>query len=125
MAFRQVWTLPVYLIAFVALWFHLTHGFWSMMQTVGWNNDVWMKRLKCIGNWWVSIVVVLFMAEAIWFTVEANRGTYYDCPVLVEQYQEMAAEGEDSFTQGAAPCAAAEAGCQQACTENVDVIVND
>lgn len=125
MAFRQVWTLPVYLIAFVALWFHLTHGFWSMMQTVGWNNDVWMKRLKCIGNWWVSVVVVLFMAEAIWFTVEANRGTYYDCPVLVEQYQEMAAEGEDTFTQGAAPCAAAEAGCQQACTENVDVILND
>lgn len=140
MAFSQWWTLPVYIIAFVALWFHLTHGFWSMMQTVGWNNDVWMNRIKCIGNWWISIVVALFIAEAVVFTVQANRGTYYECPVLLEQYEEMAAEGKDAYAapaacaaaiceeaqacQQAAPCAAAEA-CQEQCTENVTVVTNE
>lgn len=28
----------IYLIWFVALWFHLTHGFWSAMQTIGINT---------------------------------------------------------------------------------------
>ena len=37
-AFSQPWTLVVYLIGFVALWFHMTHGFWSMLQTVGWKQ---------------------------------------------------------------------------------------
>lgn len=90
-AFSNPWTLPVYLIGFVALWFHLTHGFWSMMQSVGLNNDVWMKRMKCIGNAWVTIVVGLFVIEAVVFTVNAKQGNYTSCPVLQEQYAEMAA----------------------------------
>ncbi len=28
-----------YLVWFFALWFHLTHGVWSMFQTAGWAND--------------------------------------------------------------------------------------
>ena len=31
----------LYLIWYVALWFHLTHGFWSAIQTIGWNNTIW------------------------------------------------------------------------------------
>lgn len=71
-AFSQIWTPIVYIIGFVALWFHMNHGFWSMMQTVGWDNDIWMKRLKCIACWWTSIVVGLFIAEALVFTVRAH-----------------------------------------------------
>lgn len=92
-AFRQPITLIVYLIGFIALWFHMTHGFWSMMQTVGWNGKVWMNRVKCIGNIWTTVVIALFIAEAIVFTVQAHRGVYTSCPALIEQYQEMAAEG--------------------------------
>ncbi len=98
-AFRQWWTLPVYLIGFIALWFHMTHGFWSMMQTVGWDNDTWMKRLKCIGNAWVTIVIGLFVAEAVVFTIQANRNAYTTCPKLVNQYEAMAAEGEAVFAE--------------------------
>ncbi len=72
-AFSQVWTPIVYIIGFVALWFHMNHGFWSMFQSAGWDNDVWIKRLKCIGCWWTTIVVGLFIAQAIVFTVRANR----------------------------------------------------
>ena len=88
-AFGQPWTLVVYAIGFVALWFHMTHGFWSMFQSVGWDNKVWMNRLKCIGNWWVSIVVVLFLAEAVVFTVRASEKYYLTDEALREQYKDM------------------------------------
>ena len=48
--FSQAWVVIVYIAAFVALWFHLTHGFWSALHTVGWSNTVWMKRIKVVGN---------------------------------------------------------------------------
>jgi len=44
------WVLAIYIVAFAALWLHLTHGFWSALQTIGWNNTKWMKRIKVIGN---------------------------------------------------------------------------
>ena len=31
--FGSWWVLAIYLVWFVVLWFHLTHGFWSMFQT--------------------------------------------------------------------------------------------
>ncbi|MCM1449475.1 MAG: succinate dehydrogenase cytochrome b subunit [Clostridiales bacterium] len=77
MAFK-CWITPVaYIIGFIALWFHMTHGFWSMFQSAGWDNDIWMPRLKKIGNWWVSIVIALFVAQAVIFTVRANSAC--DC----------------------------------------------
>jgi succinate dehydrogenase / fumarate reductase cytochrome b subunit len=45
--------LPVvilYAIGSIALAFHLSHGFWSGFQTIGWNNTKWMPRLRCISN---------------------------------------------------------------------------
>jgi succinate dehydrogenase / fumarate reductase cytochrome b subunit len=114
-AFRCPFTLPIYLIGFIALWFHLTHGVWSMLQTLGWNNKLWMQRVKCIANAWSTIVIALFVAEAIVFTIQANRGVYTNCPVLQQQYQEMLAEQNDD-----ACCQEATAGCpfeKQACGE--------
>lgn len=70
-AFSQIWTPIVYIIGFVALWFHMNHGFWSMFQTAGWDNDTWLPRLKCISFWWTSIVVGLFIIQAVVFTVRA------------------------------------------------------
>lgn len=88
-AFSQPWTIIVYVIGFIALWFHLNHGFWSMFQSVGWDNTTWIPRLKCIGAWWVGIVIVLFLAEAIVFTVRANEDYYKTDPQLREQYKDM------------------------------------
>ncbi|MDE6099308.1 MAG: succinate dehydrogenase cytochrome b subunit, partial [Muribaculaceae bacterium] len=36
LAFSEIWTPIVYIIGFIALWFHMNHGFWSMLHTVGW-----------------------------------------------------------------------------------------
>lgn len=71
-AFSQVYTPIIYIIGFVALWFHMNHGMWSMFQSAGWDNDTWLPRLKSIGCWWTSIVIALFIAEAVVFTVRAN-----------------------------------------------------
>ncbi len=88
MAFSEVWTPIVYIIGFIALWFHMNHGFWSMFQTTGWANQTWIPRLKKIGCWWTSIVVLLFIAQAIVFTVHANNKYYTTNEKLQEQYAE-------------------------------------
>jgi succinate dehydrogenase / fumarate reductase cytochrome b subunit len=62
--FGRWWVLVIYVIWFVAIWFHLCHGFWSMFQSVGWNNQIWMKRLKVIGVIVATLIILLFIATA-------------------------------------------------------------
>lgn len=71
-AFKCPWTLPIYLIGFIALWFHMTHGFWSAFQTLGANNTLWLKRLKNTACVWATVVCLLFAIEAVAFTIQAN-----------------------------------------------------
>ena len=89
LAFQQIWTPIVYIIGFIALWFHMNHGFWSMWQSIGWNNEKWLPRLKCIGKAWVTIVVGLFTIQAIVFTVRAMDKYYVTDSALLQQYTEM------------------------------------
>ena len=63
--FGRWWVLVIYILWFVAVWFHLCHGFWSMFQTVGWNNQTWMKRLKVIGIIVATLIMLMFVAVAI------------------------------------------------------------
>jgi succinate dehydrogenase / fumarate reductase cytochrome b subunit len=91
-AFEQWWTPVVYLIGFAALWFHMNHGFWSMWQSIGWNNATWLPRLKSISAWWTSIVIALFAIQAITFTIRANEKYYLTNGALVSQYQELISE---------------------------------
>ena len=70
--FGKWWMLVIYLIWFAAIWLHLCHGFWSMFQTIGWNNQVWFKRLKVIGVIVASLIVCLFLATAVNAFLQAN-----------------------------------------------------
>jgi len=88
-AFSCIWTPIIYIIGFAALWFHMNHGFWSMFQSVGWDNQVWIERFKKVSLWWSSIVILLFVAQAITFTVKANDNYYKTNPDLRSQYKEM------------------------------------
>ena len=58
----------IYVIWLVALWFHLTHGFWSAIQTLGWNGKVWFNRWKVIGNIYVTLVILMFLVVALYFS---------------------------------------------------------
>ena len=88
-AFQTNWTWIVYIIGFIALWFHLNHGIWSMFQSVGWDNTVWIARFKKLAIWWSSIVCLVFIAQAIVFTAKAHEGYFKNDPVLREQYKDM------------------------------------
>ena len=57
----------LYLIWYVALWFHLTHGFWSAIQTIGWNNTIWMDRWECISKIVATVICGLFAIITIIF----------------------------------------------------------
>ncbi len=46
----------IYVIGAIALGFHLTHGFWSAFQTIGFSNDAWRKRLSVIGYLFAFLV---------------------------------------------------------------------
>jgi succinate dehydrogenase / fumarate reductase cytochrome b subunit len=70
--FGSWWMLLIYLVWFVAIWLHLCHGFWSMFQTVGWNNQVWFKRLKVIGVVVATLICLGFAAVAVNSFVQAN-----------------------------------------------------
>ncbi len=63
--FSNVWIVILYVVAFIALWFHLTHGFWSALHTVGWNNDIWISRIKIIGNVLATLICISFVAVAV------------------------------------------------------------
>ena len=58
---------PVYLVWFAAIWFHLTHGFWSAFHTIGWDNQTWLPRLKRIANVVATIVFLCFALVVIVF----------------------------------------------------------
>ena len=70
--FGKWWILVLYVIWFIAIWFHLVHGFWSMFQTVGWSGQTWFKRLKVIGVIVACIIVLLFVATAVNAFIQAN-----------------------------------------------------
>ena len=60
-------TALLYLAGLGALWFHLTHGFWSALQTMGINNKIWFERWRWIGNIYVTLVIFGFALVVVWF----------------------------------------------------------
>ena len=65
--FRNPVYVVLYIIWLVALWFHLTHGFWSAMQTLGISGKIWFNRWKVIGNVYVTILIACFIIVVLAF----------------------------------------------------------
>lgn len=55
----------IYVVWLAALWFHLTHGIWSAMQTLGANNNVWICRWKTISNVLATIIILGFLVVVV------------------------------------------------------------
>ena len=70
--FGTWWMTAIYIVWFAALWFHLTHGFWSALQTIGWSNKVWEKRLMCLGTVLASLFFVMLTVTAVVAYLVAN-----------------------------------------------------
>lgn len=69
--FSKWYYVVLYLLWFAALWFHLTHGVWSMFQTVGWANDTWYPRLKCAAGIVATIIFLGFAAVAVVYFLQS------------------------------------------------------
>jgi succinate dehydrogenase / fumarate reductase cytochrome b subunit len=82
---KKTFSCPVYaglyLVWLAALWFHLTHGIWSAMQTLGWSGKVWFNRWRCIGNIYATIVVLMFAAVVIVFAIQGCGSCGSSCGI--------------------------------------------
>ena len=72
LTFGKWWMVAIYIVWFAALWFHLTHGFWSAFQSIGWSNNVWQTRLECLGKAVATLLVVLLSVTAVVACLVAN-----------------------------------------------------
>lgn len=58
---NQVFANPIYVVIYlvwlVAIWFHLTHGFWSALHTLGWNNKLWFDRWRMVSNVYSTLLM--------------------------------------------------------------------
>ncbi|MDR1984299.1 MAG: succinate dehydrogenase cytochrome b subunit [Prevotellaceae bacterium] len=69
--FSNILFVIAYLIWLAALWFHISHGFWSALQTIGWNNEIWLSRLKFASKIFATLVCLGFAAVVIAFYVKS------------------------------------------------------
>ena len=64
------WYDAIYILGAVFLFLHLTHGFWSAFQTLGWDNDKWIKRLKVIAYVYAIIIAGGFATIPVYFLIK-------------------------------------------------------
>ena len=69
--FSKWYNVVLYLVWLAALWLHLNHGVWSMFQTVGWANDTWLPRLKCIAKLVSGLIFLGFAVVAVVFYIKS------------------------------------------------------
>lgn len=69
--FSHHWIVILYLIWFVAIWFHLSHGIWSAAQSAGINNQKWIKIWHTIGYIFATLIFLLFAFVAISFYLKS------------------------------------------------------
>ncbi|MDR2385866.1 MAG: succinate dehydrogenase cytochrome b subunit [Tannerella sp.] len=69
--FSHLWVVIAYLLWYVALWFHLTHGVWSAIQTLGFNNELWLKRWKTTAYVVATIVFLGFAFVTLFFYIKS------------------------------------------------------
>ena len=79
--FSKWYNVALYIVWFVALWFHLTHGVWSMFQSVGAANDKWYPRLKLGSNIVATLILLGFAAVAIFCFVQTQTN-----PEIINEY---------------------------------------
>lgn len=58
-----------YVFGAIFLGLHLHHAFWSALQTIGWSNDVWRKRLEVIGDIYAVIIAAGFSTIPLYFLI--------------------------------------------------------
>jgi succinate dehydrogenase / fumarate reductase, cytochrome b subunit len=63
------WYDLIYVVGAIMLGLHLSHGFWSAFQTIGWNNKIWIKRLEVIAYIYALIMAIGFSIIPLYFLI--------------------------------------------------------
>lgn len=61
-AYEQLWYVLIYEISFIALGFHLLHGFFSAARTLGLYHPKYIRAVKIFGWVYTAIITLGFMA---------------------------------------------------------------
>ena len=64
------WYNVIYIVGATFLFLHLTHSFWSAFQTIGWDNNKWIGRLKVIAYIYAVIIAGGFAFIPLYFLVK-------------------------------------------------------
>jgi succinate dehydrogenase / fumarate reductase cytochrome b subunit len=56
-AFKQWWYVAFYVLAMIAVSFHLLHGFQSAFQTLGWTHRKYTPVVQFIGTWFFAVII--------------------------------------------------------------------
>lgn len=64
----------IYLVWLVFLWFHLDHGIASVMQSIGWSNHVWQKRIECLGRFFAALIALMFASVVLYYWIGSFIG---------------------------------------------------
>ena len=57
----------LYILGGIFLGLHLTHGFWSAFQSIGFSNQIWRKRLECVAKIFAFIIAAGFSIIPLYF----------------------------------------------------------
>lgn len=61
----------IYILGAIFLALHLTHGFWSAFQTIGWNNKVWRRRFTVLGYIFAAVFGIGYAIIPLYFLLAA------------------------------------------------------
>jgi succinate dehydrogenase / fumarate reductase, cytochrome b subunit len=59
----------LYVLGGCLLGLHVTHGFWSAFQTIGFNNKQWLNRLQWVARIYAVLVAVGFSVIPLYFVI--------------------------------------------------------
>ena len=57
----------IYILGAILVGLHITHGFWSAFQTIGFSNDTWRKRLEWLAYFFAIVFAVGFSIIPLYF----------------------------------------------------------
>jgi succinate dehydrogenase / fumarate reductase cytochrome b subunit len=71
--FGQWYYCAIYIVWILALYFHISHGFWSAFQSLGVNNSKWIPRFQIIAKIYAIIVALAFISIPVYFWLGLNN----------------------------------------------------
>ena len=105
---NPVWCV-VYIAWFVAIFYHVSHGFWSAFQSLGLNNSKWLPRLQFLAKIYAVVIFLAYAAIPVCVLTGLHaEGTPAACVASenadegTETTTENAAEGTETTTENAA-----------------------